>query len=454
MSEPDEGSPPRARMPLTRGFLFADLRGYTDFVQRQGDDAARDLLRTYRSMVRSVIGRFDGAEIRTEGDSFYVVFPSASGAVLCALEIIDQAAHQEGQPIQVGIGVHAGESVEDTEGYIGLAVNIAARICAEARAGEVLVSDTVRSLTRGASELTFTPRGRRQLKGVNEPVSLYAVSDGRSVVAPGVGPGRANRRRLALGLVVGGLAIVVVAGLVVLRPGSSRGGADATASPSAVAVDRTAGASPTIAPVPSPSGPIPLPISDGLAPHVTAAPGSYRTVSFKPALGLRLSTGWEALSDEPDVVELSRQTSKRGQPEGQLTFSRSRVGFAGPCSTDKTIRIGEGTGAVLDWLEGLDFITYRDPTPVVVGGASGVRLDGVVDAAPPPCPKAPADQPDWYALLNDSRGTAFLVPGTNVSLTVLDVDGESVLLVVEESTTADPSFDHEVEAVLLTVAFD
>ena len=109
---------------------------------------------------------------------------------------------------------------------------------------------------------------------------------------------------------------------------------------------------------------------------------------------------------------------------------------------------------MLDWLEGLAFVSYGDPRPVTVGGASGVRLDGVVDAKPPSCPNAPANQPGAYALFNDSRGTGFLLPGLKVSMTVLDVDGEAVLLLVEAAETADPSFDHEIDAVLVTVAFD
>ena len=76
----------------TRGFLFADIRGYTEFVERRGATAASDLLQRYRSLVRKAIGEHAGAEIRTEGDSFYVVLPSASGAVSCALSIVGQVA--------------------------------------------------------------------------------------------------------------------------------------------------------------------------------------------------------------------------------------------------------------------------------------------------------------------------------------------------------------------------
>jgi class 3 adenylate cyclase/Tol biopolymer transport system component/tRNA A-37 threonylcarbamoyl transferase component Bud32 len=161
----------------TRGFLFSDLRGYTAFVESHGDAAASALLDVYRRMMRDTIARHGGAEIKTEGDSFYVVFPSASSAVICGLSVVAAAAaHSQSDPehaIKVGIGVNAGEAVAAAEGYVGSAVNIAARVCAQAKAGEVLVTETVRGLTRTSGRLTFTPVGRRTLKGIAEPMPLF-----------------------------------------------------------------------------------------------------------------------------------------------------------------------------------------------------------------------------------------------------------------------------------------
>jgi hypothetical protein len=76
------------RTSRTRGFLFCDLRGYTAFVEAHGDRAAAELLERYRAIVRTAVARAAGAEIRTEGDGFYIVFPSASPAVRCGLEIV------------------------------------------------------------------------------------------------------------------------------------------------------------------------------------------------------------------------------------------------------------------------------------------------------------------------------------------------------------------------------
>ena len=163
----------------TNGFLFSDLRNYTKFVEAHGDAAAAALLDRYRRIVRREVAEFGGAEIKTEGDSFYVVFPSASGAVQCGLAIVratDEEAREAGEPpIQVGIGVHAGETVETEEGFVGSAVNIAARVCSQAAAGEVLVTDTVRGLIRTSAPVRFVERGARRLKGIEEPVALYRV---------------------------------------------------------------------------------------------------------------------------------------------------------------------------------------------------------------------------------------------------------------------------------------
>jgi class 3 adenylate cyclase len=148
--------------PQTRGYLFADLRGYSRFTEEHGDHAAAELIRRYRDLLRAEIAAFHGAEIRTEGDSFYVVFGSVSEAVQAGIAIRDRAAQSSADateaPINVGIGIHAGEATDGDLGIVSSAVNIAARLCAVAEPGEVLVTDTVRSLTRGFLAVEFSPR--------------------------------------------------------------------------------------------------------------------------------------------------------------------------------------------------------------------------------------------------------------------------------------------------------
>ncbi|MDQ2933837.1 MAG: adenylate/guanylate cyclase domain-containing protein [Chloroflexota bacterium] len=196
----------------SHGFLFADLREYSRFVETHGDHAAAELLTAYRALVRQAVAQHAGAEIRTEGDSFYVVFGSASSAVRCGLAILEAAgqANKEAgaQPIAVGVGVHAGETAETDEGFVGSAVNIAARICAQAKAGELLVSDTVRSLTRTMLPFRFTPIGARKLKGIAEPIALYRVLVGGTTT---VSPSLRDRLRGIVGPRLAAAALVVVA---------------------------------------------------------------------------------------------------------------------------------------------------------------------------------------------------------------------------------------------------
>ena len=165
-----------------RGFLFADLRRYTAFVERHGDSAAADLLDAYRELMRSEVARHAGAEIRTEGDSFYVVFGSARRAVACGLAIVsaaDRASRDRPErPIRVGIGINAGETVQRGEGFVGSAVNLAARVCAQAHEGEVLVTPAVRDAVGAGAGLRFSSRGTRRLKGVARAIPLFAVEPG------------------------------------------------------------------------------------------------------------------------------------------------------------------------------------------------------------------------------------------------------------------------------------
>ncbi len=163
----------------TRTFLFADLRGYTDFVERHGDAAAASLIGEYRVLVRERISRSAGAEIKTEGDSFYVVFPGARQALDCALGILrDADAHngrKPGRPMHVGIGIHAGEPVEHEGQFVGSAVNLAARLAQNAGPGEVLLSDVVRGLLR-TSGIPPTQEREIRAKGVAGPVRAFAVA--------------------------------------------------------------------------------------------------------------------------------------------------------------------------------------------------------------------------------------------------------------------------------------
>ncbi len=280
--------------PATHGFLFADLRDYTAFVHARGDHAAAALLGRYRTLVRGEIASFAGAEIRTEGDSFYVVFDSASAAVRCGLAIIAAAGETatEPDPIHVGVGVHAGETVETGEGYVGSAVNIAARLCSVAKTGELIVSDTVRALTRTYLDVTFEPLGARRLKGVDEPITVYRVVPGGAPGAARVRTAPARSRRTRWLAAIGAALVVVVAVVIVAVAATGLPGA----SPAVTSSPGTAGAT-------SPgSGAVASPSSGAASP----AGSPSASPSAAPSGGLAGMTG--------DELELLARIPKEFQP--------------------------------------------------------------------------------------------------------------------------------------------
>ena len=171
-----------------RTFLFADLRDYTAFVEARGDAQATRLLRAYRRIVRAEVAARDGAEIKTEGDSFYVVFERPGDAIRCAISIQRKARkHTQADPelpLRLGIGINTGEAVEHDGGYVGAAVIVAARLSTQAPAGTIIVTDTVRGLLRTAAIAPMRDLGAWTLKGIATPVRVYDVA---------VEPGTAQR---------------------------------------------------------------------------------------------------------------------------------------------------------------------------------------------------------------------------------------------------------------------
>lgn len=176
---PARSARPRSTPRATRAFLFSDLRDYTKFVERAGDAAAAQLLREYRTIVRREVGKHQGAEVKTEGDSFYVVFESPSDALECGVAVLKRAeAHSRrhpDRPIRIGIGIHAGETVAYDDQFVGSAVNIASRMASNAKAGEILVTDTFRGLVRTGHSYEMEDRGALRLKGVAERVRGWSV---------------------------------------------------------------------------------------------------------------------------------------------------------------------------------------------------------------------------------------------------------------------------------------
>jgi class 3 adenylate cyclase len=155
--------------------LFTDIVDSTKRAAELGDRHWRSLLDRHDNAVRQQLARFRGQEVKNLGDGFMATFDGPARAVRCATAISD-TVKQLG--IAVRSGLHTGEIELKRDDVAGIAVHIAARVAAEAEAGETVVSSTVRDLVAG-SGLRFQDRGVRALKGLPEEVRPYSVLDAR-----------------------------------------------------------------------------------------------------------------------------------------------------------------------------------------------------------------------------------------------------------------------------------
>jgi class 3 adenylate cyclase len=180
-----EGAEAAEKPPLPSGMtaiLFADIADSTALTERLGDAAFRTKARELDGALRSAIRERGGTPVEGKllGDGVLAVFTSAREAIEAALACGEQGRHA-GLPLHLGI--HAGDVIreKDPDGrdnVYGGAVNIASRIAGLSAAGEVLVSETVRSLARTSAGVEFEERGEQELKGVGEKVRVWAVVEG------------------------------------------------------------------------------------------------------------------------------------------------------------------------------------------------------------------------------------------------------------------------------------
>ena len=152
--------------------LLTDMVGSTDMAAQLGDHRWRSILDSYDDIVRRQLDSYRGRLHRSTGDGSLATFDGPARGIRCAFAIRDQL---EPLGVKIRSGLHVGEIELRGSEIGGIAVHIAARIGAEAGAGEVLCSSTVRDLVTG-SELAFADRGRRQLKGVPQEWQIFEVS--------------------------------------------------------------------------------------------------------------------------------------------------------------------------------------------------------------------------------------------------------------------------------------
>jgi predicted ATPase/class 3 adenylate cyclase len=160
-------------------FLFTDIEGSTNLARTLGD-RWHEVLEGHNAILRGAIRDHGGVDVRTEGDSFFAVFPSAVDAVAAADAAQRELARHDWPleaPIRVRMGMHTGEGRLGGDDYEGLDVHRAARIAAAGHGGQVLLSEATRALVGAAlpKDVTLRDLGRHRLKDFDQPQTIHQL---------------------------------------------------------------------------------------------------------------------------------------------------------------------------------------------------------------------------------------------------------------------------------------
>jgi class 3 adenylate cyclase len=160
-------------------FLFTDIEGSTGLARQFGADFAR-VRSEHRQLLREIFGRHEGHEIDTAGDGFFVAFERAGDAVAAAVDA--QHALTQGS-VRVRMGLHTAEPFLDDDGYVGVGVHRAARICAAGHGGQILLSNATAGIVEDLAPegVELEDLGEHRLKDIDRPQRLFQI------VAAGLG---------------------------------------------------------------------------------------------------------------------------------------------------------------------------------------------------------------------------------------------------------------------------
>jgi predicted ATPase/class 3 adenylate cyclase len=161
-------------------FFFSDIEGSTKLIQQLGERYP-DVLLAHHTVLRRALAEHGGNELRTEGDSFFIVFGSAldaCGGAAAAQKALGEHAWPDGGQVRVRIGLHTGEATLVGNEYLGLDVHRAARVASAAHGGQVLLSETTRTLVDQGlpAGLSLRDLGVHRLKDLARPERLYQLT--------------------------------------------------------------------------------------------------------------------------------------------------------------------------------------------------------------------------------------------------------------------------------------
>jgi class 3 adenylate cyclase len=389
---------------LVRTFLIADIRGYTRFTERHGDEASARLAAKFSDIVREGVQLRGGTLIEIRGDEALAVFDSARQAIRAAVDLQNQFAEEtdvdSNCPMRVGIGIDSGEAIKLEDGsFRGAALNVAARLCGLAQGGEIIVSEGTGHLAGRLPGLRYVDRGRAHLKGIADTVRLIRVTpeeeQSQTSVMTFLGRPGIFGWRVVLGIVL--IAALTAASVVYLTSGNkgeqssgatgNRGGVT-TSTGGGVTTEEVASATDVKALIPEPLRKTcvkqAIPDIGAVATAVCLPPagatGFYPDrwqVSIYPS-GPAVRAAYQDVQREQHLKSNSgRCTSLSWGGEGPWAHGPGRPGGRRLCYFD-------GTDAVIVWThERLGQPNHRDILAIArEGGSDHVRLIGWWTYAP------------------------------------------------------------------------
>jgi class 3 adenylate cyclase len=158
--------------------LFTDMVGSTELASRLGPQEADRVRQAHFSMLRQALAATEGTEVKNLGDGLMAVFGSPSGAVAAAVamqQAVEQDNHRLAEPLGLRVAMSCGEATVEDNDYFGDPVVEAARVCAICEGGQILVTETVKTMAGRRSPHPFTVLGDRELKGLPDAVTVCEV---------------------------------------------------------------------------------------------------------------------------------------------------------------------------------------------------------------------------------------------------------------------------------------
>lgn len=158
-----------------QSFIFADLAGFTRLTEAHGDVQAANVAQSYAASSRRLAEDHGAEQVKTIGDAVLMRVPDPAGALAFGVRMVGEIGAQHGFPA-VRVGIDHGPAEERNGDYFGRTVNVAARVAALAGAGEVLLTDAVRSGAGSVADIDIRHYGRHSLKGIVESVNIFSAA--------------------------------------------------------------------------------------------------------------------------------------------------------------------------------------------------------------------------------------------------------------------------------------